>query len=154
VSDLVTLGSPLAHAPLLVANGIDEENEGLKRKIELRELPTCPPDRSRTLNPGRFVVPLEAEAHMIHGKRDILHHAACFAITRWTNIWFRTDLIGGPLVEPFGKGIDDCELTPSPWFFVTAHTSYWDPNRGAESLLKVRKILLQDVGVTRTISGP
>jgi pimeloyl-ACP methyl ester carboxylesterase len=151
VSDLVTLGSPLAHAPLLLASGINDENDGLNRKIELRELPTCPPDRSRTLKPGRFVVPLEAEAHMIHGDREILHHAAYFAITGWTNIWFRTDWIGGPVIKPFGNGIDDCKLTSSPWFFVTAHTSYWDPRRGTKSLEKIRNILLQDVGVNSTL---
>ena len=58
VSDLVTLGSPLTYAPLLLADGVD----GLRRKQELRELPTCPPDRSRNLNPGRFTVALSAEA--------------------------------------------------------------------------------------------
>ena len=48
VSDLVTLGSPLAYARLLLADGPSD----LKDKVRLRELPTCPPDRSTTDNPG------------------------------------------------------------------------------------------------------
>ena len=118
------MGSPLTHAPLLLAKGIDDKDEGLKRKIELRELPTYPPDRSRTLNSGSFVVHFSAEAEMIHPCRFILHHAACFAITRWTNLWFSKGWIGGPVTEKFGNAIDDRELTTSAWLFFTAHTSY------------------------------
>lgn len=151
VSDLVTLGSPLAHAPMLLANGIESENGGLRQKIELRELPTCPPDRSRTVNPGRFVVPLSAEAEMIDTKRNILHHAACYAVTLWTNIWFRNDGIGGPLFEPFGEGIADHELERPAWDPFTAHTSYWDGARGKDSLAEIRAILQRGVAVAEGV---
>jgi pimeloyl-ACP methyl ester carboxylesterase len=39
VTDLVTLGSPLTYAPLLLADGLDD----FESKRRLRELPICPP---------------------------------------------------------------------------------------------------------------
>src|SRR2546426_1054477 len=43
VTDLVTLGSPLAHAAFLLAQ---DEND-LRRRQRQRELPTCPPVAER-----------------------------------------------------------------------------------------------------------
>ena len=107
VSDLVTLGSPLAHAPALLARG----TEDLTLKIELRELPICPPDRSRNLRPGHFVVDLSAESERLDAY-EILHHGACFALTRWTNFWYPNDPVGGPLRAHFGCGIDNMKNLP------------------------------------------
>jgi pimeloyl-ACP methyl ester carboxylesterase len=122
VSDLVTLGSPLAYAPVLMADGVDD----LKRKKQLRELPICPPDRSRNLSPGHFIVKLSAEIDPIPGHDiDILHHGAHFALTRWTNLYFDNDLIGGPLVPVFGAGIEDIKLDGPVRGPLHAHTGYW-----------------------------
>lgn len=120
VSDLVTMGSPLAHAPVLLADGPCD----LKSKIELRELPTCPPDRSRHLRPGHFVVDLSAEADRFN-KYRILHHGACFALTRWTNFWYPNDPVGGPLCTPCGSGINDVRLENISVWPVKSHVSYW-----------------------------
>ena len=128
VSDLITLGSPLAHAPVLLADGIDGK-DGLGNKIRLRELPTCPPDRSRHLNPGRFTVDLSAEADRFD-HYPILHHAAHFAVTRWTNFWCPRDFIGGPLHSYFGPGICDERLADLSKHPVRAHTSYWTKSDG------------------------
>ena len=58
VSDLVTLGSPLAHAPVLLAAG----RADLKEKLGLRELPMRPPDRSKkSVNIGHYTVDLAGE---------------------------------------------------------------------------------------------
>jgi len=119
VSDLVTLGSPLAHAPVLLAAGIAD----LDVKRGLRELPTCPPDRSRRVRPGHYAVPLSGEAIVFHSY-TILHHGACFAPTRWTNLWYSNDPVGGPLRAAFGRGIRDIRLPDAP-FWLKAHTSYW-----------------------------
>lgn len=127
VSDLITLGSPLAHAPALLARGTEE----LKLKIELRELPICPPDRSRHLRPGHFVVDLSAESERLDDY-DILHHGACFAVTHWTNFWYPNDPVGGPLRAPFGSGIDDVQLPNASRCPVVSHVRYWQPGQGGE----------------------
>jgi hypothetical protein len=127
VSDLVTLGSPLAHAPVLLACGTGE----LKSKVGLRELPICPPDRSRNLRPGHFVVDLSAESERLDAYK-ILHHGACFALTRWTNFWYPNDPVGGPLRAPFGFGIEDVQLPNASRWPVASHVRYWQPGQGVE----------------------
>lgn len=128
ISDLVTLGSPLAHSMLLMSRNC-KDFEARKRQ---RELPTCPPVkdskgyayRGDTINikgSGRKFSPL------------ILHHAAPFAVTRWTNIFFTAhfglfgDIIGGPLRNVLGAGVKDIPVTLKSWrrFTPAAHTAYW-----------------------------
>lgn len=120
VSDLVTLGSPLAHAPVLLASGTGD----LRSKVRLRELPTCPPDRSRHLNRGHFLVRLKAEAERLDSYW-ILHHGACFTLTRWTNFWYPNDPVGGPLQAPFGNGIYDVCLPNASRCPLVSHLRYW-----------------------------
>jgi pimeloyl-ACP methyl ester carboxylesterase len=140
VTDLVTLGSPLAYAPVLMANGVKD----LEKKKQLRELPTCPPDRSRHMNPGSFTVKLSAEADPIVGHDiDILHHGAHFALTRWTNLFFDNDLIGGPMVPIFGTGVEDVKLDGPALRPLQAHITYWreqhPPTRSVERLTDILK---------------
>ena len=60
-----------------------------------------------------------------------LHHAACFAATRWTNIYFpyrgliRGDPVGGPLQDLFGAGIADRPVRTRRWFGRLNHVHYW-----------------------------
>lgn len=131
ITDFITLGSPLAHAMLLLA---DSEADFDSRK-SARELPTCPPQRDTKsyaysnavgidIGQGRKFSPL------------ILHHAAPFAATRWTNLYFPTwlglfgDFVGGRLRPVFGFGIRDVKVSTRWWwglanFTLWAHTSYW-----------------------------
>jgi hypothetical protein len=136
VSDLVTLGSPLAHAPVLLATGTEE----LQEKIRLRELPICPPDPSKHLNPGHFFVCLSAELERLDNYQ-ILHHAACFALTRWTNFWYPNDPVGGPLNVPFGPGIDDVRLPNASWIPIVSHVKYWNGNQSGD-WCKLKDILM------------
>jgi hypothetical protein len=123
VTDFVTLGSPLAHASVLMAR--DEQQ--FTRKKEEREFPTCPPvleeitvNRSRqtkfTFKPGNVWVP---------------HHAAVFAPTRWTNLYFPChwtfwgDLIGGPIAPVLGPGIRDIAVETNLRSGLFSHTLYW-----------------------------
>ena len=122
VSDLVTLGCPLTYAPLLMADGVED----VTNKINLRELPTCPPDRSKHLNPGRFTVKLSAELERIHDNMDILPQSAQFATVRWTNFYFHNDPIGGPLANNFGNGVHDFPLDGPALRPITAHIGYWN----------------------------
>lgn len=133
ITDFVTLGSPLTYAPILMAECAKDFNE----RAGLRELPLCPPDRSTRDRPKGFAVHLRFEA-VVNDKDPtlILHHAAPFAATRWTNFFFRDDPIGGPLANMFGYGVKDIPVDPSslhlaaaPWYRPFGgfhlHTKYW-----------------------------
>jgi hypothetical protein len=127
ISDFITVGSPLAHAALLMA---DSEQDFGDRRRE-RELLTCPPQRddkgyaysgqTADIGNGRKFTPL------------VLHHAAAFAVTRWTNLYFPAalglfgDVVGGPLRGVFGLGIRDIPVSIPTWLGRTplAHTCYW-----------------------------
>jgi hypothetical protein len=140
ITDFITLGSPLSYGTLLLAETVDD----FKTKTELRELPICPPDRSRHIRAGHFVVPLDQEADVSAAKSfDILHHGALFAVTRWTNFYFQKDLIAGAVKNVFGEGIDDIPLSEGPNSWFRSHTSYWDL-KSKECLGKLRT-LLKDV---------
>jgi hypothetical protein len=136
VSDLVTLGSPLAHAPLLMADGL----ENLAEKKRLREFSICPPDRSHHLNKGRFTVPLSMEADRLVC-HPILQQGGYFALTRWTNFYFSADPVGGPLKTPFGDGIEDVHLENGPASPIRAHVGYWRAGKDHPSTQRLDAIL-------------
>lgn len=128
ISDFVTLGSPLAHAMLLLACDRDE----FKARVRQRELPVCPPVREE-----KSYAYQSAETYPVGDGRlftpRILHHAAPFAVTRWTNLYFPAylglfgDNIGGPLKKVFGPGVQDIAVTLKSWrrYTPAAHTAYW-----------------------------
>ncbi|MEM6376580.1 MAG: hypothetical protein AAF705_00065 [Bacteroidota bacterium] len=95
ISDLVTLGSPLTHGKLLMA---DSEVD-FSLRIEEREYPVSPP-----------VLDGEDLTYPSGNGNSYLHHATPFAVTRWTNLYFRGDFIGGKLSPYFGPGIKDIEI--------------------------------------------
>jgi hypothetical protein len=101
ITDLITLGSPLAHANFLMAS----TDEDLDHRKKQREFPTCPPqpEDQRDKEYGKPLL-------ITRNGCRLLHHAALFACTRWTNLYFRGDPIGGPLRKLFGRGVDDHEL--------------------------------------------
>ena len=113
VSRFVTLGSPLTHAQFLLASNAEE----IERRKKRREFPTCPPTREDDSSKYRF---------SFDDPTLTLHHAALFAPTIWTNIYFPQrcllggDLVGGPVTRWFGHGIEDIRLPGKG-----GHTSYW-----------------------------
>lgn len=125
VSDFVTLGSPLTHAQLLLACSRAE----FYRKRAERELPLCPPELE---NDRTFSFPKHYETEAGR-KRTVmaLHHGACFAVTRWTNLYAPTrwlvkgDAIGGPLAGGLGSGIEDIPVRTSTRQGWLSHTAYW-----------------------------
>lgn len=145
VTDFVTLGSPLAHAALFLA--LDRAD--LDKKQRQRELPTCPPvPEVDDDGQGRYAFRVWSAYPGPHGEKvklRALHHAALYACTRWTNLYFPAalglfgDLVGGPLRPCFGLGIKDIPLTVSRWdglgcLTPLAHTLYWwkDPSAGKQ----------------------
>lgn len=128
ITDFITLGSPLAHATMLLARSPDE----FRARVRQRELPSCPP----VAEGGRYAYTPAAPIVTDAGRKFspfILHHAAAFAVTRWTNLYFPAglglfgDVIGGPLGRVFGPGIHDIAVTMPGvrGFTPAAHTAYW-----------------------------
>jgi hypothetical protein len=122
ITDFVTLGSPLAHAPFLMANSPGEFEE----RVRQREYPSCPPQPNdiRDQLYGRPLLTVQAGT--------LLHHGALFACTRWTNLHFERDLIGGP-IEKLGGWIDNQRLDPRGFF---PHTKYWSAGADHRLLLE------------------
>lgn len=121
ISDFVTLGSPLTHGNILMA---DKQDDFLLRKEE-REYPTCPP-KEDGIN----------YSYENGDKERYFHHATPFAVTRWTNLYFPGDFIAGKVAPQFGNGITDIQVEYEKNFFwkmisyvsPLTHTHYWRSN--------------------------
>jgi hypothetical protein len=140
VTDLITAGSPLYHAALLLAKNEQE----LEVRQKQRELPICPPTPEV---PADKNIPGDVYSYEIwepfrvnndEFKLRRIHHAGHFAFVRWTNLYFPTrfllfgDLVGGPIQKWFGAGIKDIAVATSKWrglarFTPKAHSCYWLP---------------------------
>lgn len=125
VSNFITMGSPLTHASMILAPGADEFN----RKKDQREFPVSPPQFDT--EDDHFTFPSvykKVNGNKIKVKN--LHHAAHFAETQWTNIYFENDWIGGKLANEFGAGIVDISVVPANKLLaaipLATHTRYWD----------------------------
>lgn len=136
LTDLLTIGSPLTHAGYLFANGKDTFHE-LK---EHREYPTCPPCFQTTVETNIE----DSEDTLSNGKRvKRYNHSSPFAVTKWTNIYYSSDYIGGNLLSSFGKGIRDIELKRPRWcsLLPLGHTGYWDCGSEYNALAEIIKVL-------------
>jgi len=125
VTDFITVGSPLAHAEVLMAK---DPEEFLARKTG-RELSTCPPTWD-----GDFGITVDVPVQPIGQQKEprvrTPDHASVFAFTRWTNFYSPSkyvldgDFLSGPAAPVFGLGIDDHEVE-------AYHVNYW--TQGPES---------------------
>lgn len=158
VSDLITLGSPLAHLPFLTR--LTEQQ--FRQRLSQRELPTCPP-----VLDGKGIAYWTRYRTEAGDDRSIatLHHAACFAPTRWTNLffahdgWFGGDPVGGPLAGLFGSGVDDRVVATHHWRGRFNHLDYWldDPRDAGlpnAPLAVLRACLSLDEGFGPTRRAP
>lgn len=118
ITDLVTIGSPLTHAKLLMADSLKD----FKLRIAEREYPMSPP----TLDGQDLTYPSGSGS-------SFLHHATPFSVTRWSNIYYKGDFIGGKLASNFGPGIVDIETSYAGstfkriWSKISplSHIRYW-----------------------------
>lgn len=135
ISDFITLGSPLAHATMLLSRNEAE----FRKKREEREFPTCPPTLETVQGTPRFSFEVD-RGHWVP------HHAAVFAVTRWTNLFFpcrRTlwgDVIGGPAAPVFGPGVRDVPVHTSLNGGIFTHTKYWTMPESAEAPAHVQAL--------------
>jgi hypothetical protein len=124
VTDFLTLGSPLAHAEILLAHNATD----LRSKMRDRELPRCLPELESGTRNG---VSLSGFSYPLGADKRTPHHAAVFGPTRWTNLYFpntwllRGDLIGGRLQPIFGVGVKDIPVKTKLRSGWLTHTLYW-----------------------------
>lgn len=143
ITDLITLGSPLAHADFLLT----KSRRDLRTHINEREYPTTPPvteelDPKQKKAAGEAGLPVtEPVPRLMSFNFDNdnwqLHHAAPFAAVRWTNIYdpswlvFFGDIVSGSLGDIFGPGVVDVNMAAiqghRSWRFT--HTLYWTLGR-------------------------
>lgn len=155
ISDLVTIGSPLTHAEILLADGAGD----LQGRCRARELPTCPPFRE-VLDPEVSEAAQKAgllsagqTRLMSFRLRDVpeawaLHFAAPFAAVRRTNVYdpayavAQGDMISGPVARNFGAAVSDVNMAhgdrPSRSF---THSRYWDANQTPARLQTIRRAI-------------
>ncbi len=151
VTDLITLGSPLGHAALLLAR---DEAEFRRRQFE-RELPCCPPIPDKpSVEAVKYSYQSWTPFPTSDGSKDlklnVLHSAAPFACTRWTNLYFPAklglfgDLVASSLRPWFGAGIKDVPVTTRVWkglagMLPVAHVHYWTErqSRNTHDSLKI-----------------
>jgi hypothetical protein len=147
VTDFVTLGSPLAHAAILLARN----GAALKTHLEDREFARCLPVLEQSTVAGkamfRFSYPADERARTPH-------HAAVFAPVRWTNLFFPNtllvhgDLVGGPLADVLGKAVRDVAVKTNRRAGFFTHTLYWTLSGGEASHIKALRDAL-DLGDKR-----
>lgn len=125
VTDFVTLGSPLTHASMLLA----QDKFDFTRRTQERELPHCPPARELS---GRFSFQhKDIDDKGGEQRATVLHSAAMFAVTGWTNLYFRSfaifhgDFVGGRVSPLFWAGVRDVRVRTRIWAGFLAHTQYW-----------------------------
>lgn len=132
VSDFITLGSPLAHAEILMAANADD----LRPRFPARELAQCPPVLETKRHDGQI---LRRFSWPAHAKERTPHHAAVFGPVRWTNLYFPSwlivggDTVGGPLARIFGGGVLDVPVRTRLRLGLLSHTLYWTPGRKKDS---------------------
>jgi len=125
VTDFVTLGSPLAHADVLLAADQDD----FRQRRASYELPSCPPELETQKYPDGST--LHGFAYPLKGDSRVPNHAALFAATRWTNLYFPCkrvfagDVVGGPVAPLFGAGVEDIEVSTTINGGYLSHTHYW-----------------------------
>lgn len=140
ITDLVTLGSPLAHADVLLARDMED----FRQMVAERALPSSPPRLETVDDQRRITFRTGPEGE----KRWQTHHAAVFGAVRWTNLyfpydgWWTGDMIGGPVSPLFGPGVVDVPVTSSKVADLRCHTHYWtlDTNIG-EHVTALREAL-------------
>jgi hypothetical protein len=167
ISDLITVGSPLAHAELLLAKGRTDLTQRKKRRLFPADPPAyssvrlrtpegaAPADKTVVSMLRSFVTSLQPPV----GDTTRMLSAAPFAAVAWTNIHFEHDMVGGQLRQVLGNGIRDVilpEVKPYLLNFLLKypHSSYWrhgkrDRPQTAASCRLLRNLLLAPYPVLR-----
>lgn len=145
VTDFITLGSPLTYSSILMADNLKDL---VQRQTE-REFPTSPPIAEKE---GELTYPLnytdtDGNPKTVH----VLHHGAPFACTKWHNVYFENDYVGGPMKNIFGAGVQDYKLklnkTIAGNIPFLSHTQYWsipgeDDELVSDAITTIKEIVM------------
>ncbi|MDB5614377.1 MAG: hypothetical protein JWQ22_2030 [Devosia sp.] len=132
ISDLITLGSPLAHAEFLMVDSPQQVEDACFE----RRFATAPPRPDPMLG-SMLVAP--PGPNLRQGQQPIAypHFAAQFAAVKWTNLYdehanpLLGDLISGSLAGSFGSAIHERRVTirrpglRGALGRIFTHTQYW-----------------------------
>lgn len=146
ISDLITLGSPLTHGDILMAD-TDKEFE---KMIKERQYPSCPPVKDYPWH--KKEEDIEPKDYFIYGNiknQQYLNHGTPFFPTRWTNLYFKGDFIGGPVSPQFGPGVRDKQVVHNPkskWKWLhkispLAHNHYWASDCTSDNIKEKKEYL-------------
>jgi hypothetical protein len=131
ISDFVSLGAAVCCSDYFLGT-----TAPFSELIQQLEYPVCPPVTDREIF---FMQHYQVEGQPRSIK--VLHHAALFAVTRWTNIFFTSDFVGSRGDRVFGKGIKDVVIPRrSLWFLPGGHTGYWN-SKSKKSLEAIAEAL-------------
>ncbi|WP_442587224.1 hypothetical protein ACSBL2_14375 [Pedobacter sp. AW31-3R] len=122
ISDFITLGAAVNSVDYFMVT-----NQKIDKMIVERELPVCPPalDSLDQRICYKSYPPYGYNGSYV--QVDLLNHGALFAVVRWTNIFYSSDFVGGPMQRVFGKGIKDVKVPRnSLWCYPGGHNAYWD----------------------------
>ncbi|MEP9387945.1 hypothetical protein [Mesorhizobium sp. KR9-304] len=126
ISDFVTLGSPLTHAEFLVTHNMRDWRRGAMERL----FALCPPLSDQ--NTKRRLLYEQGRNPKSGVQQYALHHGACFAATRWTNLYDLGNLlstgdpISGAMAENFGEGVENVRVQLEGRLGrVFTHTLYW-----------------------------
>ena len=134
VTDLVTVGSPLTYANFLMGANESEFASAQRDRV----LPTCPPQTEQKGAHKRcsYDFPYSTGDQRRAGRTfTVFDHGAPFAVTRWTNLFFRTswggfvgDIVGGPVGGQFGSWV--CDIAVESPVKRFSHCWYWRRQEG------------------------
>jgi pimeloyl-ACP methyl ester carboxylesterase len=122
VTDLVTLSCPYTYA--------DYTLPGLGARFLARRMASDPPITQTMLPDFRY-----SESGVMR-----FHQAAVFAATKWTNVFYDNDVVGGPIAPVFGPGVRDVAIEDRPAFgsvFPIDHTLYPSDPRVQQLLRRI-----------------
>lgn len=142
ISDFITCAGAIAHIDYYIT-----DNRNFMEKVNGKEIPVCPPcmeSGDKTLFFGRKDFEIENEHGEIRKSTvEFLNHAALFAVTRWTNVYFTSDFVGSDANRLFGKGVKDVEIYKKSLIPILpkGHTNYWDSEKDNLALEAIAKAI-------------
>ncbi len=141
ISDFITCAGAIAHCDYYITDGLKFEE-----KVAGKEIPVCPPvlekgDKSLLFG-SQEMEGVNEKGENVNNTVHFLNHAAVFAVTRWTNIFFSSDFVGSDAARIFRSGVKDIKVPRKGlWFLPGGHTNYWDARRDNLALEAIAKAI-------------
>lgn len=132
VSDLVTLGSPLSKADILIAR----DRQRFEQLIDRRQVASCPPRLERKRPPSFSYARDQGP--------PVPHFGSVFGPTCWTNLFYPHrflilgDVISGPLQPLYGPGVRDVRVGDAGLRF--RHGDYWRTPRAVPTPIWIEAV--------------